>query len=187
MRARYEDRLWGYKVMRTAGYSYNAHPVKDAYWSQTNAGPCFLCSKKSFLSIRFEEELWLDRQKYPIGEDQVMYYKMYKSNLKQLTAFTTGIVHLDAGTNRKPEKEKSLIYADFIYKTIFWHRFIYLPEKSVVMRLVDILCIGYAFTFALVISLIKGRFDIFKIKLDAIKEGRKFLKSDEYRKLPLII
>lgn len=187
MRARYEDSLWGYKVMRTAGYSYNAHPVKDAYWSQTNAGPCFLCSKKSFLSIRFEEELWLDRQKYPIGEDQVMYYKMYKSNLKQLTAFTTGIVHLDAGTNRKPEKEKSLIYADFIYKTIFWHRFIYLPEKSVMMRLVDILCIGYAFTFALVISLIKGRFDIFRIKLDAMKEGRKFLKSEEYRKLPLII
>ena len=187
MRARYEDSLWGYKVMRTAGYSYNAHPVKDAYWSQTNAGPCFLCSKKSFLSIRFEEELWLDRQKYPIGEDQVMYYKMYKSNLKQLTAFTTGIVHLDAGTNRKPEKEKSLIYADFIYKTIFWHRFMYLPEKSVMMRLVDILCIGYAFTFALVISLIKGRFDIFKIKLDAMKEGRKFLKSEEYRKLPLII
>lgn len=187
MRARYNDKNWGYKVMRTAGYSYNINPVKDAYWSQTNAGPCFLCSKKSFRSIRFEEELWLDRQKYAMGDDQVMFYKMYKSNLKQLTAFTTGIVHLDAGTNRKPENEKSLIYADFIYKTIFWHRFIYLPEKSVMMRLVDILSIGYAFGFALVISLIKCRFDIFRIKLDAMKEGCKFLKSEEYRKLPLII
>ena len=53
MRARYKDSLWGYKVMRTAGYSYNAHPVKDAYWSQTNAGACFLCRKTDFLSIHF--------------------------------------------------------------------------------------------------------------------------------------
>ena len=187
MRARYNDRHWGYKVMRTAGYSYNAHPVKDAYWSQTNAGACFLCRKADFLSVHFEEELWMDRQRYPIGEDQVMYYKMYKSGLKELTAYNTGILHLDAGLNTSKEKERSLIYADFVYKTIFWHRFIYLPEKSVVMRLIDILCIGYAFGFALVISLIKGRFDIFRIKLDAMKEGRKFLKSEEYRKLPLII
>lgn len=187
MRARYNDRHWGYKVMRTAGYSYNAHPVKDAYWSQTNAGACFLCRKTDFLSIHFEEELWMDRQKYSIGDDQVMYYKMCKFGLKDLTAYNTGILHLDAGHNTSKEKERSLIYADFVYKTIFWHRFIYLPEKSAVMRLIDILCICYAFAFALVISLIKGRFDIFRIKLDAMNEGRKFLKSEEYRKLPLII
>ena len=54
MRPRKDDGVWGYKVMRTAGYSYNSNPVKPTYLSQTNAGPCFFCSKSAFLRTRFE-------------------------------------------------------------------------------------------------------------------------------------
>lgn len=58
--------------------------------------------------------------KYPLGEDQVMYYKMYLSGLKQLTWFHCGIKHLDAeSTMVNEEKEKRLIYSDFYFKTIF--------------------------------------------------------------------
>lgn len=53
MRARRDDRDWGYKVMANAGYSYNASPQEDVYRSQTNAGACFLCSKVDFLKIHF--------------------------------------------------------------------------------------------------------------------------------------
>ena len=38
MRARRFDKMWGYKVMRTGGYSYNKYPCKEVYFSQTNAG-----------------------------------------------------------------------------------------------------------------------------------------------------
>ena len=58
------------------------------------------------------EELWLDNQQYALGDDQVMFYKMYKNNYKQLTAFNTGIIHLDAGNARQPGREKELIYSD---------------------------------------------------------------------------
>ena len=77
MVARKDDGQWGYKVMRNAGYSYNSCPASGVCWSQTNAGPCYFCSKENFLKIHFEEELWMDSLKYAQGDDQVMFYKMY--------------------------------------------------------------------------------------------------------------
>lgn len=187
MVARKDDDVWGYKVMRNAGYSYNSNPKPGVYLSQTNAGPCFFCRKADFLAIHFEQEKWLDSQKYPIGEDQVMYYKMYLSGLKQLTWFGSGIEHLDAGsTLRDDDKSRRLIYADFWFKTVFWHRFIHLPEKSRVMDLWNKCCLGYTFAFALLVSLVKGQIDIYRIKLQAMKSARDFIKSDEYKSLPLL-
>lgn len=186
MRARHHDQEWGYKVMMTCGYSYNAKPTKGVYRSQTNAGPCCLCKKSTMLDIHFDEELWLDRLKYPQGEDQTMYYKMYKKGYKQLTSYNSGILHLDAGANRNPEKEKMLIYSDFRFKTIFWHRFIYTPERNILLKIWSCLAIGYAIAFAFFVSLFKLRFDILKIKYSAIKDGLDFIRSSEYKSLPLI-
>ncbi len=187
MLARKDDGKWGYKVMRNSGYSYNNHPKPGVYWSQTNAGPCFFCRKIDFLKIHFEDELWLDNMKYPLGEDQVMYYKMYMSGLKQLTWFESGIKHLDAGsTMMSEEKEKMLIYSDFRFKTIFWHRFIYQPDKNFFSRIWSIICIGYALSFTLFISTLKCNFEILKLKYKAIKEAVSFIRSEEYKNLPLI-
>ena len=179
MRARRGDDAWGYKVMRTAGYSYNANPTLSTYWSQTNAGPCFMCKKETFLDIHFEEELWLDKLAYPLGEDQVMYYKMHLSNLKQLTSYHTGIIHLDAGDNRNPQKEKMLLYADLRFKILFWYRFLYSQEKNFLLKMWNVLCLTYLLSFALIISLVKCRWDILKVKWQAVRDARSLIKSGE--------
>lgn len=98
MLARRGDKKYGYKVMRTCGYSYNKSPKPQAYLSETNAGPCFLCKKEDFLKIHFEEERWIDTMPYAMGEDEVMFYKMHLAGLKQMTLFGSGIQHLDAGS-----------------------------------------------------------------------------------------
>lgn len=184
---RRDDKEWAYKVMRNAGYSYNNSPSQDIYFSQTNAGPCFLCSKADFIKIRFQEELWLEKCPYPLGEDQVMYYKMFCLGLKQLTVFNSGITHLDAGTTLMSEdREKSLIYSDLYFKTIFWHRFIYLPERCKLLKIWDCLCIICTIIIMLIISLLKGRINIVRVKYSAIKDGISFLLSNEYKKLPKI-
>lgn len=187
MMPRKDDGKWGYKVMRNSGYSYNNHPKPNVYWSQTNAGPCFFCRKNDFLKIHFEDELWLDKMKYPLGEDQVMFYKMYQAGLKQLTWFHSGIKHLDAGsTMMNEEKEKRLIYSDFHFKTIFWYRFIYQPDKNFLSRLWSIICIGYALVFTLFISTLKCNCNILRLKYRAIQEAIDFIRSEEYKNLPLI-
>ena len=186
MRPRMNDAVWGYKVMRTAGFSFNSNPVKPTYLSQTNAGACFFCSKSTFLKTRFEEELWLDDFQYPLGEDQVMFYKMHLSGMRVLTSYNSAIKHLDAGDNRSKEKEKMLIYSDFRFKTIFWHRFIFLPEKNALLKVWDCMCIGYAFSFAFIVSLLKFRVDVLAIKYKAMRDAVRFLRSDEYKHLPVI-
>lgn len=187
MLARPDDNKWAYKVMRNAGYSYNANPTHEVYLSTTNAGPCFFCKKENFIKINFKDERWIEKCSYPLGEDQVMYYKMHCCGLKQLTHFSSDIIHLDAGsTTQSMDKVRTLIFADFRFKTIFWHRFIFLPEKSFLLKVWDCICIGYTFLFTLLISLIKCEFSILKLKWAAITDGIRFIQSDEYKKLPPI-
>lgn len=182
----FKDNYWGYKVMPTAGYTYNKKPKKDVYVSQTNAGACFLCKKEDFLKINFEEELWLDKMQYPIGEDQTMYYKMYCCGMKVLTWYNHQVVHLDAGNNMTREKEQKRLYGDVFYKMVFWHRFLFLPQKSIIKNLRNSLAIIYYMLFTLLISLIKFDFDILESKTNALKDAFSFINSDEYKTLPKI-
>ena len=115
-----------------------------------------------------------------------MYYKMYRKGLKVATLYDCDIEHLDAGDNLNPERERRLIYADFRFKTIFWHRFIFMPEKSCLMKVWDCLCIGYAIMFTLTVSLLKCRFSVLETKYDAVRDACGFIRSPEYRSLPLI-
>lgn len=177
MRARRFDKTWGYKIMRTGGYSYNKHPREEVYVSQTNAGACFLCRKEDFLKIRFQDELWLDNMPYPLGEDQVMYYKMYCNSLKQLTWYNHQFEHLDAGGNMTPEKEQKRLYGDIYFKIVFWHRFIYSKEKTMMLKTWSIVCIAYYLMFTLLMSLLKGDIAILKTKKGAIKDAKMFLRS----------
>ena len=186
MRARKYDKVWGYKVMRTGGYSYNKTPQNDVYMSQTNAGACFLCRKDDMVKIHFDDELWLDNMAYALGDDQVMYYKMYLSGLKILTWYGHQFKHLDAGNNMGPEKEKMRLYGDVYFKTIFWHRFIYLPEPSALMKIWSVVCILYFLLFTILISVARFRRDILRTKCKAIVDAGCFLRSNEYNSLPRI-
>ena len=174
-----DDGKWGYKVIRTGGYSYNNHPTKSVYQSQTNAGACFLCRKGDFEKIHFDDELWMDNLSYAQGDDQVMFYKMYLHGLKQITLYGSGIVHLDAGDNLNPQKEKMLLYADLRFKILFWYRFLYSQEKNYFMKMWDVMCLMYLLFFALFISLVKCKWDILKAKWQAVRDARSLIKSGE--------
>lgn len=186
MRARHREDDWGYKVMRNSGYSYRKNINKYVYRSETNAGAAFLCRKADFLKINFEEECWLDAVPYALGDDQVMFYKMHKKGLRIGTWYNHPFVHLDAGNNVAIEKEMKLIFCDFRFKTIFWHRFVYTPESQFYNKLLDFFAIGYAFIFTLLISVVRLRFDILSVKLSAMRDGVRFIQSDEYKNLPKI-
>ena len=185
------DKKWAFKVSRTAGFSYNNNPILPVYESQSNAGPCFFCRKDDFLKIAFQDELWLDSAPYALPEDQVMFYKMYKKGLKVLTSFDTGIVHMDAGSTMGRNKERALklIVSEYRNKLIFWHRFIYLPEKSSLLKLWDIAVIFYVYFMQAVKH---GFFYIIGKRAEAnafyggFMSGLKFIKSEEYKRLPLI-
>lgn len=187
MRARRGDNKEGYKVMATAGFSYNKSPKERSYISQTNAGACFLCRKSDFLKINFEEETWLDRIAYAIGDDQIMFYKMYLLGLKQLTVFGTGIEHLDAGDNLgNKEKELKLIEGDYFFRKVFWHRFLQTPEKNAMKRIWNRLCINYFYGFGFFISALKRNKTTLTAKRRGLAAANAFLQSKQYNSLPKV-
>lgn len=185
MIARRCDDSWGYKVLRTGGYSYRKHIQKSAYQSQTNAGACFLCRKMDFRKIHFEDELWMDSISYALGDDQVMYYKMHLYGLKVFTLYDSGIVHLDAGDNLNPEKQMGLLYSDFRFKVVFWHRFLWSVDNAW-GKLLDSIAIAYYLLFTICISALKLQRDVLSVKYKAIKDSFRFLKSDEYKRIPKV-
>lgn len=185
---RFKDRVWAYKVLRTAGFSYNNNPTLPVYESQSNAGPCFFCRKEDFLKISFQDELWLDAAPYALPEDQVMYYKMYKKGLKVLTSFDTGIVHLDAGSTMGQNKERTLklVYSEYRNKLIFWHRFIYRPEDKALLRVWSVMAILYVLILQSVkfaVGYLFGRKEEAGYFWRGLKDGFSFLSSDEYKSL----
>lgn len=185
MRARRFSDSWGYKVMRTGGYSYRKYLQKNIYRSQTNAGACFLCRKRDYLSINFEDELWLDKVPYAIGDDQVMFYKMHLSGLRVYTMYGSGIIHLDAGGNLSTDKELGLLYSDLRFRMVFWHRFLWSADNPW-GKFLDVLAFGYYIAFTLCISVLKLQKKALLTKCKALRETYTFLKSEDYRKLPKV-
>lgn len=181
----------GFKVLRTTGFSYPNNPSRPVVESQTNAGPCLFCAKKDFLTVCLPEELWLDETFYALPEDQVLFYKMHKRGLKVLTSYDSGIVHLDASTTQSGNQNKlpKLIFSEYRNKVIFWHRFIYLPEDSVLLKIWSIVCLLYVLLFQSLKMLIKvlcGQKEIARSWYNGLKSAISFLLSDEYKTLPRI-
>lgn len=172
---------WGVKVLSTAGFSYINNPKKAVYESQTNAGPCFLCRKKDFLNIKYEDELWLDETPYAFPDDQVMFYKMYLSGLKVLTSYDSEIVHLDAGSSTgNVDRTCKVIYSEYRNKLIFWHRFIYSNEKNYLLRLWKIACITYVYGLQSInatYKLLKGRKEEARVFFLGIKDALIFIRN----------
>lgn len=182
---------WGFKVLKTAGFSYKNNPTQPVYLSQTNAGPCFFCRKDVFLQINYDEERWLDKTYYALPDDQVMFYKMYKRGLKILTTYDTGVIHLDASSTIEDREEKTirLTYSEYRNKLIFWHRFLFLPEKNVLAKTWAIAAISYAYCLQAIkhaISYLVGHKAGSRAFFCGVKDALNFLRSDEYKKLPLV-
>ena len=147
----------------------------------------FLCRKSDFLRIRFEDELWLDRTNYAIGDDQVMFYKMYLAGLKLLTVFGTGIKHLDAGENLgNKAKELKIVEGDYFFRKIFWHRFLHVPERNKFRRIWRKLCLCYFYGFGVLMAVVKGDKNGLSAKCEGMARANAFLKSKQYSELPLI-
>lgn len=182
---------WGYKVLWNGGFSYNNHPVKPVYESQTNAGPCFFCRKADFVSINYKDELWLDETPYAFPDDQVMYYKMYCNGLKILTSFDSGIIHLDASStiNNTTEKAMKVVYSEYRNKLIFWHRFLFSPERNFFVRTGKIIALLYTYGIQAVKYLLvylTGNKKVACAFTTGICDGIAYCKSEEYRQLSKI-
>lgn len=178
------------KILRSGGFSYNpSHKFEDWYSAETGTGAYFCCRIDVMRNIHFEEELWLQNTAFPLPEDQVMYYKMVKRGYRILCTNDVRFIHLDAGGTSPGRREKAA-FAMSCNKTIFWHRFIFKPDKNVFSRLLSVFCYVYYVLVNLIYSLAKAlcsfNFKLLNASLNGYIQAMRYLGSEEYLRLPKI-
>lgn len=175
------------RILRSGGYSYNrnaANSDKGYYYAETAPGACAYLSVNTFRSIRFEEEDWLEKYGYAMGEDQVFFYKLFLCGYRTVCVAGAKMVHLDAVTSTGGNIEKAAFGAGW-FKVIFWRRFIFDVEKNYFLRIADWMCFCYCMYSNISVSRIKALFSLSKKQyLTSLLSGKRaaneFLKSDEY-------
>ena len=61
-----------------------------------------------------------------------------------------------------------------------------MPDKSLSGKMLSVFCILYTCIFALSVSFLKFDFEIMKLKYKAINSAVFFIRSNEYKSIPLI-
>lgn len=188
VKARKDDE-WAIKIMRNGTFSFNKSPRnKGVYLTQSFPGTACFCKTEAFRGIHYENELWID--KFPagtFGEDQVMSYKFHRNGYKVLTAYDTGILHLDAGTNNVHEKPyRKIRYRALAYYMTWYHTLYNIEDSSLWEK--TLCCLAYLWRFLLG-SLTRIAYSIIKMQpkhlvafIHGNIEGMLFACSKEYRK-----
>ena len=177
-------------VWKTTGYSFNRNlkPGK-LYETQSAAWTCFYADVEKLRSIRFEDELWLDKNGYSAHDDTAMFYKAWLRGIKSVIVADAPYRHLDAKTSTRGNMEKAL-YATGFNDVVFWHRF--LSGEKLPEQLWSRLCIRYRLAAQWLyhrLNKLRGRMTPGEIKAfeSGVRAGWEWLDSESYRKLAPVL
>lgn len=173
-------------ILKTTGYSYNRSPEPGKlYETQSAPWTCFFADVAKLRSIRFEDELWLDKNGYSAHDDTAMFYKAWLRGVTPVIVGDALYQHLDARTSTTHNPR--VAYAGGFNTVVFWHRFVYKNCRSLPEKLWARLCFGYHLlasgAFRLLNDLRKHTSDR-KNARDGIRAGWAWIKSGEYAALP---
>lgn len=127
----HRSRKWAFKIHRNGAFSYNIHPDKPFYWSQSCGGPAALWRKECFLGLHLEDELWLESLGFPYGEDALTYYKLHLGGGRLGILYDSGVVNLDAQSSSGAfRKSAEHIYIRTKASLMIWWRSCYKTGKD---------------------------------------------------------
>lgn len=136
-------------ITKTAGHKIfvNSNRIDTCYQVQCGCFQCFFAKTSSAKAVHFEDETWLEEgtvTQYASYDDPTFYYKMYLQGGKAAYSLATRYTHLDATAGR-PDKtlldsKITRYYSVARNRTIFWYKFIYQEQKSLIAKTIAILC-----------------------------------------------
>ena len=181
---------WAFKVHRNGSFSYNNHPSKPFYWSQSCGGPAILFRKVAFTKFHPEDELWLEALGFPYGEDQLEMYKFYLNGGRLGVLYDAGVTNLDAQSSSAVfRKGSDHIYVRTKAQYMIWYRSIYRNGRdTAVSRLAAAIAFGLKALWLVFVmfgaAIIKwdGRFVSSYFK--GLRDGMRAVHLPEFQSLP---
>lgn len=184
------SKTWAFKIHLNGSFSYNDHPTKNYYQSQSCGGPAALWKKDSFLKCRMKDELWLEQLGFPYGEDALMFNKLHRNGGKLGILYDSGITNLDAqsssGTFRKSPDH---IYIRTKASLMTWWRMCYKTGKDTRgSRIPAAIAFGFKSIWLFLVmsfaSLIKWDGHYLTAYCKGLQDGRREVHSDDFQNLP---
>lgn len=186
-----ENDGWAIKIQLSGAFSYNNHPQQGAVLpTQSGAGTALFVSRKAWQAIHYEDEQWVDQ--FPPGtfaEDQLMFYKLYANGYNLLMWYDSGVVHLDANTNKASAKSYDKLYYRAMSLYLTWRRSLYSNPKSSTaerekMRKAYKVRYRKGLFTRICFSLMHGSFRFVRAYVNGNKDARKFVEQELYSSLP---
>ena len=147
---------WYVKINRCGGLVLNSNMKPDVqYYSQTGHGSNCFAETAALRGMRFGDELWLEDSGYPLPEDQVMFYKLYKSGVSIAVCRDAYFRHLDAASTNDGRRYLGVAKAKAGNYLIFWYRFIYLQSRGL-PRLWNVLAICHRLFWESLLGIVKN-------------------------------
>lgn len=174
---------WAFTVGNSGAYSYNNNPKQDVLLTETAAGLCCLCKKSSFLNVKLEDECWIDKFGYPLGEDQLLYNKLYVNGYKVLLYYNTGIIHNDGKTGHT-KKTLDKVEKEGVINYIIWFRTCFSIRNNKLFCVVSYFAkIFSMFCYKLIVGILKSEFFASFAFCRGVINGYKFCNTSEYKKI----
>lgn len=133
------------RLLKTGGWSYNRsidlqnHKI---YKTDSLPGTCFMVKTEAMKNVHLEKELWAEKTGYSAFEDRIMVGKLAINGYKSCIVSDAVYHHNDGKTSIKNLKLEP-VYAAAYNHYVFWHRYIYMPEKNYIKRFWAKVCINY--------------------------------------------
>ncbi len=183
------SKKWAFKIHRNGSFSYNNHPTKSFYWSQSCAGPASMWRKEVYHQLHLEDELWLDEMGFAYGDDMLEFYKLYKNGYRLGILYDSGVEHLDGGSSSKAYRksdERMYIRSKAIF--LIWWRTCYRPgDSGVYEQIFTALCffmkMVWVFLLVCVVACVTVKPNMISYHIKGIRDGWNFTHSEKYRKI----
>lgn len=180
------DDGWAFRQCRNGSFSFNGHPTKAFYLTETFAGPCWMVKKDVLKAIHLEDELWLDKMGFSYGDDAVESYKIYLNGFRSGVLYDSGVKNMDAKTSSGVyhKNDKKFYTRSFgIFAT--WWRMIYKSrDKKWLSALLFGLKAGWQLNLHILLGMVKMNAKIPYNYMRGLKEGWAFVHSDEFKAIP---
>lgn len=164
------------KINKCGGLIINNKLKQDIqYYSQSGHGSNCFAETRVLRNIHFEEELWLEDCGYPLPEDQVMFYKIYKLGYKIAVCKDTYFRHLNAASTNDGKRYLNVAKAKTGNYLIFWYKFIYKYNKGIDKYLCILRIINRIFIECLFFFIKYHNINVCKSMYKGLKFGLKYI------------
>lgn len=178
-------------ITTTAGHKVflNSNIKDKCYYCETGNFQCFFIDTQKAKAVRLEEEIWLQQgsiSTYSAYDDTSFFYKLFLQGGNIAYSLRTRYRHLDAGAGRRAKsKAEARTIRSFTHarnRTVFWHRFLWLPSTHLLIRRVQVLAGGiYAFInytlLTIIINLHPKNWRVIKAMFIGYNEAYHIIKS----------